>query len=204
MNKTALIITILLLSLTVTAVAQTSEIGNKPDPANKLPDAPSQPPATKLYDESNWLAIVMAAESGGGFTPGGLQPTAYAGVKFGVGSIVLNLGYDRLHAHDGFATQLSGMLPVFRFPGPQKNESKNYLRVYAEPGIGYRAGGGGFGGYLSGGVMVALLSDKRLDLNGVSPYIEYQRRVPFTAPGRGDNRFTFGLMMTLCAHCGFE
>lgn len=203
MNKTALIIPILLL-LTAPAVAQSGETANKPDIANKLPDAPSQPPATKLYDESNWLPIVMAAESGGGFTPGGLQPTAYAGVKFGIGSIVLNLGYDRLHAHDGFATQFSGMLPVFRFPGPQKNESKNYLRVYAEPGIGYRAGGGGFGGYLSGGVTVALLSDKRLDLKRVSPYIEYQRRVPFTAPGRGDNRFTFGLMMALCAHCGFD
>lgn len=204
MNKTALIITLLLLSFAMSLAAQTGDTANKPDTAAKLPDAPSQPPASKPYDESDWLPIVMAAESGGGFTPGGLQPTAYAGVRFGLGGVVLNLGYDRVHSHDGFATQFSGMLPVFRFPGPQKNESKNYIRVYAEPGIGYRAGGGGFGGYLSGGVMVALLADKRLELKGASPYIEYQRRVPFAAPGRGDNRFTFGLMMALCAHCGFD
>lgn len=68
----------------------------------------------------------------------------------------------------------------------------------------YRAAGGGFGGYLSCGVVVALLADKRLELKGASPFIEYQRRVPFAAPGRGDNRFTFGLMMALCAHCGFD
>ena len=51
---------------------------------------------------------------------------------------------------------------------------------------------------------LAELADQRLELKGASPFIEYQRRVPFAAPGRGDNRFTFGLMMALCAHCGMD
>lgn len=201
MNKTAAILTILLFSLSIHTSAQCEPM-NSPGTANNS-DATSRAPERKAYDESDWLPILLAAESGGGFTPGS-QATAYAGVRMGIENVVLNLGYDRVRAHNGFATQFSGMIPVFRFPGPQKNESRNYLRIYAEPGIGYRAGGGGFGGYLSGGVMVALLSDKRLDLKGLSPYFEYQRRAPFAAPGHGDNRFTFGLMLALCSHCGFD
>lgn len=189
MNKTAVIFTTLLL-LSLPTIAQTGDTSNKPDNPNQIA-------VFKPYDISDVLPIMLAAESGGGFSGGPRQPTAYAGVRMGIENYVLNLGYDRLRAHNGFATQFSGMVPVFRVPGPQKNEAKNYLRVYLEPGIGYRTGGGGFGGYLSGGVMVALLSDKRLDLKGLSPYIEYQRRVPFSAPGRGDNRFTFGVIMAV-------
>lgn len=44
------------------------------------------------------------------------------------------------------------MAPVLRWPGPQKDESKNFFRVYAEPGFGHRWGGGTFGGHLSGKV----------------------------------------------------
>lgn len=187
MNKAAVILTILLL-LSLPTLAQSGCTTNKPDKTNQIA-------VFKPYDISDVLEIMLAAESGGGFSGGPRQPAAYAGVRMGIENYVLNLGYDRLRAHDGFATQLSRMVPAFRVPGPQENKAKNYVRVYLEPGIGYRTGGGGFGGYLSGGVMAALLSDKRLGLMGLSPYIEYQRRVPFSAPGRGDNRFTFGVML---------
>jgi len=64
----------------------------------------------------------------------------------------VDLGYDRIQGRNGFSTEISGMAPVLRWPGPQKDESKNFFRVYAEPGFGHRWGGGTFGGHLSGKV----------------------------------------------------
>ena len=161
------------------------------------------------HDGSDVLSLLMAAEGGGGFTSGP-QPTAYAGIKVG-GDLLphpftwnLDMGYDRLRGHNGFSIATSGMLPVFRYPGPQKNEFKNYLRVYAGPGIGYRTAGGGIGPYLSANVMVALFSDNRLGLNYPSPYIAYQRRFPMGNFTQGDNRVTFGIMVALCRDCGFD
>lgn len=204
MSKVILIpIVLLLLLFKLPADAQIDCVTNTSGPAGKSQTA-SQIDPSAPYDQSNWFPILMAAEGGSGFSPGSGQPAAYAGAKLGVGNVLLDFGYDRVRTQNGFSTQFSGMLPVLRFPGPQKDQSKNYLRVYAEPGIGYRAGGGGFGGYLSGGIMVALLSDKRLDFNRLSPYVEYQRRAPFAAPGHGDNRFSFGVMLALCVHCGFD
>lgn len=203
MNRAVLIVTILLLSLTLQVAAQSSDSTTQSETAGKA-TAASQIVDQKPYDQSDELPLLLAAESGSGFAPGASQPSAYAGVRLGIENITLDLGYDRVHGQSGFATQFSGMIPVFRLPGPQKDERKNYLRVYLEPGIGHHAGAGGFGGYLSGGIMVALLSDQRLDLKALSPFIEYQRRVPFSAPGHGDNRFTFGVLMALCAHCGLD
>ena len=191
MSKLHCALMVLLMTLTILAGGQTTGGGANPGPS-------------KPEDESNWLDLLMAAQGGSGFSPGSGQPAAYAGVKLGIASVLLDLGYDRVRGQNGFSTQFSGMLPVLRIPGPQKDQSKNYLRVYAEPGIGYRAGRGEFGGYLNGGIMVALLSDKRLDFNRFSPYVEYQRRAPFAALGHGDNRFSFGVMIAICAHCGFD
>jgi hypothetical protein len=96
------------------------------------------------------------------------------------------------------------MLPLFRYPGPSKDDSKNFIRVYAEPGLGYRAGGGPFGQYSSAKVMVVLFSNKRLGLDNGSPYVEFQRRFSFNSPLHGDNRVTVGIMVALCSSCGVE
>ncbi len=149
--------------------------------------------------------MLAAVEGSGGIDATRFhQPTAFAGIKLG-SILTLDLGYDRIHSKNGFSTEVSGMIPVFRAPGPQANEKKNYLRVYAEPGVGYRAGGGPFGGYASAKVMFALLSDERITHdNKVSPFIEVQHRFPFNSPGQGDTRFTIGLLFADCNHCGFE
>lgn len=179
------------LATTIPAYAQTSGSNSNSD---------------KPEDQSNYFGFMMAAEGGGGFLSSPGQPTAYAGVKIGANGGVLSLGYDRIHAHSGASGEFSGMFPLVRFPGPQKDESRNYVRTYLEPGIGYRVGGGGFGPYFSAKIMVALLSDKRLtsDKNFPSPYLEFERRFPFSSLSHGDNRITFGLMLAICPHCGFN
>jgi hypothetical protein len=155
------------------------------------------------YDQSNWLSLLAAAEAGGGWNSGSPRPaTAFGGVKLGWPGVTLDLGYDRVRTANGFSAELSPMLPVFRFPGPQKNETKNYVRVYAEPGLGYSSAG--FGGYASAKVMIALFSDSRLDFRTPSPYVELQRRFPFNSPLQGDNRLVFGVMVALCNHCGLD
>ena len=75
-----------------------------------------------------------------------------------------------------------------------------------EPGVGYRAGKGHFGGYGSAKVMIAVLSDARLTRSDAapSPFLEIQRRLPFGSPLRGDTRITIGLMFAVCNHCGFD
>lgn len=49
--------------------------------------------------------------------------------------------------------------------------------------------------------MVGRFSDKSLDFDHVLPYIEYERRFPFTALGQGDNRIKFGLLFAFCGQC---
>jgi hypothetical protein len=198
-NKKFAILMVLSLALTIQASGQAT-----PEPDQSATKTGTAAPE----DISKWLALVLAADGGGGFTSGP-QPTAYAGVKLGVyvppvpWNWNLNLGYDRVRGHGGFSTELAGLLPILRFPGPQKDESKNYLRLYAGPGFGGRAGAGGFGPYLSAHVMLTLFSDKRLDLDHISPYVEYERRFPFSALGQGDNRLKFGLMFAICDTCEF-
>jgi hypothetical protein len=93
-----------------------------------------------------------------------------------------------------------------RFPAPQTNEGQNYVRLYAEPGVGYRAGKGNFGGYGSAKVMIALLSDARLTRSDAppSPFLEIQRRLPFGSPLGGDTRITIGVMFAVCSRCGLD
>jgi hypothetical protein len=142
--------------------------------------------------------------------------TAYGGIKIGGAvsshyppngngrTVALDLGYDRVASHNGFATELSAMLPVFRAPGPRTDPNKNYLRAYFKPGVGYHASTG-LGGYASAKVMFVFFSDRRLKTEGdnvMSPYVELQRRLPFGEWLEGDTRLTFGVMLAVCNHCG--
>ena len=117
-----------------------------------------------------------------------------AGARLGLYGGILDLGYDRIQARNGLSFEFSAMLPLFRFPRPTTDESKNFVRIYAEPGLGRRWGDGEFGGYSSAKVMIALLADKRIKGNGFSPFVEFQRRFPFTSPLNGDNRVAIGIL----------
>lgn len=152
------------------------------------------------YDWSQGPPLVFAAEGGGGVDSAG-QPTSFGGVKVG-DLIVLDLQYDRIQGKSGFTTEGSAMLPLFRVPRPLEDKNKKYLKVYAEPGLGYRAGGGAFGGYTSAKVMLALFSDERW--GKPMPYIEVQRRFPFDSPMQGDTRVAIGVMIAMCRHCGAD
>jgi len=168
-------------------------------------------------DLSNFLALLLAVQAGVGVVSSPqMAATAFAGIKIG-GAVsshypphgngrtaTLDLGYDRVASHNGLAMELSAMLPVFRVPGPQTDPTKNFLRVYFEPGVGYHAGAG-LGGYASAKMMFVLFSDRRLKTQGdnvMSPYVELQRRLPFGDWRDGDTRVTFGVMLAVCNHCG--
>src|SRR6185312_5852235 len=162
----------------------------------------SSNPGIKSPDLSASLLVMLAAQGGGGLLSNPSGPTAYGGAKLGVGPGVLSLGYDRIQGHNGFSIDGSLLLPVVRFPGPQRDETKNFVRIYAEPGVGDRVGSGQFGGYLSAKMMVALLSNKRLsgDTWEGSPCIEVEHRFPFNALGEGDTRISFGFMLAITDH----
>ena len=129
------------------------------------------------------------------------NPTAHGGIRLGISPVVVDLGFDRIQGHSGFSLEISGLLPLFRIPHP-KDQKKHYLRFFAGPGLGYRAGDGPFGGYGSARVMAMWLSDDRIYQGLVLPYVEYERRFPFVSALQGDNKLAFGLMFALCRHCG--
>ena len=192
MNKAALMVAVVLFTLVMRADAQT---------APSTGDAKTAPPE----DLSKWFSLLLATEGGGGIGAGSQrQPSAYGGVKVGADWWTLDLGYDRVQSNNGFSTELSAMVPVFRFPRPQSNSSRNYMRIYAEPGFGRRFGDG-FHGYAGAKVMIALLSDDRIARFTYSPYIEVERRFPFNSFGSGgDTRIAIGIMLPLCTHCGLD
>ncbi len=125
------------------------------------PTAPAQPSPQPPTDLSDWLVFVLAAGAGSGVEAGtSSQTTAQAGVKLGLPvsfdgeyppevlrTCTLDLAYDRVHGGGGFSTELSVMLPIVRYPGPQADEKRHDLRIYLEPGVGYHVGGpsGGYG-----------------------------------------------------------
>jgi hypothetical protein len=154
------------------------------------------------YDYSKgYLSLILGAGGGGGWGFIG-QPNAFAGVKIG-GPATLDLQYDCIQGHSGFSTEGSAVIPLFRVPSYQPFKEKKFVKVYAEPGVGYRAGGGPFGGYSSAKVLAVLLTDTGSD-DWVAPYVEYQRRFPFASPLQGDNRISIGVMLALCEHCGLN
>ena len=168
-------------------------------------------------DESESFDLVMGINGGGGFDSSSPQrPAAYAGIKLGSGccvrgqhplehalTVTFDLGYDRLRSRNAVSAEFSVMIPVFRFPNPGMNEAKTFIRVYAEPGAGVRAGGGEFA-YYSGKVMIALMSDRQISAFSGAPILEVQRRFPLTSPLHGDTRLMIGFMYPLCKHCGFD
>jgi hypothetical protein len=154
------------------------------------------------FDDSRGpLSLLLAAEAGGGLDSTH-QPTSFAGIKVG-GPFSLDLQYDRIQAHSGFSSEGSAVIPLFRIPPFQLDREIKFVKVYAEPGLGYRAGGGPFGGYSSAKVLAVLLTDTWSE-NWVAPYVEFQRRFPFDSPLQGDNRLAFGSMAAFCAHCGID
>jgi hypothetical protein len=191
---------LLFFSLSLQSFAQVGAENKSPAPLPNKPDA--KPP----QDISRWPGFLFAYEGGGGrfssFNPG---PTAYGGFKIGGAGLTLDLGYDRVQAHNGFSTEISGLLPVIRFPRPQRNKMKNYLRIYAEPGLGYRAFGG-VGTYASAKVMMVLFSDHKLTASGSNwtPFIEVQRRFALQPNQHGDFRIMLGIMSAICEHCGLD
>ena len=163
----------------------------------------------EYIDESgDPLVVFLAAEAGGGLDLRN-QPTSFAGVK--VPSLVIGLAspfsmdlqYDRLSAQNGFSIEGSAELPIFRVPAFRPGNDHLHFRVFAEPGVGYRAGGGPFGGYTSAKALM-LLGSKWFQDGGPSPYIEFQRRFPFNSPLDGDNRIAIGIMSVLCEHCPLD
>lgn len=191
---------LLFFSLSLQSFAQGGADDKTPTPVPNKPDA--KPP----QDISRWPAFFTAFEGGGGrFSSSNPGTTAYGGFKIGGAGVTLDLGYDRIPAHNGFSTEVSGMLPVIRFPRPQRNEMKNYLRIYAEPGLGYRAGGG-VGTYASAKVMMVLFSDHKLTTSGSNwtPFIEVQRRFALQPDQHGDFRIMLGIISAICEHCGID
>jgi hypothetical protein len=168
-------------------------------------------------DESESFEAVFAVTGGAGLDSSSPRRTVqYAGIKIGVGcctrgqhpnedalTVTFDLGYDRVRSRNGVSAEFSVMIPVIRFPNPGPNESKRFLRVFAEPGAGIRGGGDEFA-YASAKVMIALMSDKDLLTFSGSPILEIQRRLPFSAPTAGDTRVMIGFLYALCKHCGLD
>jgi hypothetical protein len=138
-----------------------------------------------------YFSDILAIAGGGGWDANH-QATGFGGVKFG-GAIALDLQFDHIQGKNGFSTAGSAVIPMFRIP-PTKPSGNMFLRTYAEPGIGYRAGGGTFGFYSSAKVMVVLFSMKKW--GEPSPYMEFERRFPFDSPMQGDNRVSIGFMLS--------
>jgi hypothetical protein len=191
------------------------QAGQDCPPLVRSPRPPITPaPVADHPDESESFELAFAWEAGAGGSAHGNR-SLFGGVKIGFGccvsgkhpdesgrTVTLDLGYDRTAAHNGFSSELSIMIPVVRFPRP-RSEGSNYLRVYAEPGLGVRAGKG-FGTYASGKVMLAWMSDQRIFKLEGSPFVEIQGRFTLVAPYRRDIRILAGAIVVLCRHCGLD
>lgn len=197
-------LSLIVLSLVQAAAQDPPQKPSGPPPA-VAPAAPVRHP-----DESESFELVFGLLGGGGTSTRGAS--WFGGLKVGAGcctrgkhpnekgrTITLDLGYDRVGTGDAFSAELSAMIPVVRFPRP-RSEASRYLRGYAEPGVGVRAGGD-FGAYASGKVMLAFLSDERIFKAADSPFVEIQVRVALADMRRRDVRILAGAIMTLCRHC---
>ena len=189
----------------------------EPSSVKTAASAGQLPPPQITADLSDDLGFVVAAHLGAGRDAIHPQASWFGGVKIGlpvglrgnpapiVRTVTLDLGYDRIQGRHGFSGELSMMLPIARFPTPQTSDA-TYARVYFEPGVGFRGGGGSFGSYASAKAMLVLFSDERLTLTNAPPsfFVELQRRFPLTAIGRGDTRVVMGLMIAICNQCGLN
>jgi hypothetical protein len=99
------------------------------------------------------LVLLLAAQGGGGWDLTH-QATSFGGVKIGILGASMDLQYDRLAGQNGFAIEGSGILPLFRVPRFHPGNNHLAFKVFAEPGLGYRAGAGPFGQYASGKVLI--------------------------------------------------
>jgi hypothetical protein len=155
-----------------------------------------------LEDDSKGSLVLLGAFGGGTALDPAHQPSFFGGVKAGIFGTSLDLQYDLLKGKNGFSVEGSGVLPLFRIPRFDPLRERKFLKVYAEPGMGYRAGGGLTGEYASAKVLLILLDDHWYDK--ARPYIEVQHRFPLGSPLDGDTRIAFGLMLAYCWHCGVE
>lgn len=152
-----------------------------------------------LEDDSKGFLALLGAFGGGTALNPAHQPSLFGGVKVGVVGTSLDLQYDLLNGKNGFSVEGAGVLPLFRIPPFYPLRDKKFLKVYAEPGMGYRAGEGTTGEYASAKLLLIFLDDRWLDK--ASPYIEIQHRFPLGSPLNGDSRIAFGLMWAYCWHC---
>lgn len=137
--------------------------------AQQPPVSPAQGAGAHKPEElSDYLGFAFAGTAGVGFDTGSRHElSASGGMKVGAAlvpaghgryrTLTLDLGYDRVRSYNGCSAEFSVMLPIVRHPKPQADERKNYLRIYGEPGLDYRFGGGPFGGYASAKVMLVVL-----------------------------------------------
>jgi hypothetical protein len=178
-----------------------------------------QPAAAPIEPEelSDFLSMVLGAHGAVGVDANNpRRHTFFGGIKLGLPvtvkgkspddvlrTVTLDLGYDRMQSRGGFSGELSMMLPMGRFPSP-RTVGANYIRIYVEPGAGYRGGAGDFGAYGSAKAMLVLFSKKRL--TGINsppcPFVEIQHRFPVTSLRRGDTRIVIGFIAASCNHCG--
>ena len=191
------------------------------DPVHLQTGAPAQQTRSAKTDSRNlsdYLGMILAADLAARVDSSQQAASLFVGIKVGMPvalrgdypsthsrTMTLDLGYDRVQAGHGVSAELSMLLPVARFPAPHTSRA-TYARIYVEPGGGYRAGPGGFGGYASAKAMLALFSDDRLTRSNAPPsfFLEVQRRFPLTAPLHGDTRLVIGLMVAVCNHCGLN
>jgi hypothetical protein len=184
------------------------------------PARPPVPVANQYVDhldESESFDLVLGLTGGGGVdsrSPRG--GTQFGGLKLGAGccirgthpnergdTVTLDVGWDRLHSRSAASFEMSMMMGVVRFPKPIRDQSRRFVRVYAEPGAGVRVGGGSFA-YFSAKAMIAFMSDDQIARLADGPIIEIQHRFPFNSLSRGDTRILVGMMAPLCKHCGFD
>jgi hypothetical protein len=186
------------------------------------PARPVSPPVPVPYervdarhlDESQSFEIVLGLVGGGGADAGSPhRATQYGALKVGAGcctrgkhpnergeTVTMDIGWDRLRGRSAVSFEMSLMVGVVRFPRPLPNQSRRFVRVYAEPGVGVRAGGGSFA-YYSAKAMIAFMSDDQILKFANGPIVEIQHRFPFNSLSRGDTRILVGVMAPLCKHC---
>ena len=95
--------TLFILLFFALSLQSSAQMGSEHDPAPVPNKSDAKPP----QDISRWPGFLFAYEGGGG-----TSSTAYAGVKIGGAGVTLDFGYDRIPAHNGFSTEISGLLPL--------------------------------------------------------------------------------------------